>query len=181
MPTASTNDRWNLPILVVLLLIVASVGVGSLILPSSRSDAITIGTIDVTFSPDGQGSAAPDGTATFYGTCPNSTSWDTIGAQTGPAGPPYTTGMNVYCYFTFPYSGLDHSGPKNSSYVVSITTAEVSSPFEFVQLVPFETGCPPTGCQFTALELEFQLPSEGGSYNLVFTLLYTWLYTQPPS
>jgi hypothetical protein len=181
MPLTPSADRWNIPVLVALLLIVATVGVGTLVFPSGPPHTITIGTIGVTFSPDGQGSAAPNGTATVNGTCPNSASWTTLGAQYGPAGPPYTTAMDVFCNFTFSDSSLGHSGPKNSTYFVSITTAEVSPPFEFVQLVPFASGCLPGGCHFTGFGLEFQLPNEGGTYNLEFTLLYTWYYAQPPT
>ncbi len=144
-------------------------------------DTVTIGRITAVFSPEGQSPTAPNGTATIAGTCMNSLSWTDVDLPNATTGPPFTTAMNVSCFFLFSDSGLYHSGQGDSTYLVNVTLAEVSSPFVFVQSIPYDTGCSPRGCPWQAVGQEFQLPSQPGTYSLVFTLLYTWVYLLPPS
>jgi len=167
--------------LATVLCIVGVAGIAVIVLHPIPPDRINIGTITTNFSPDGQSKAAPNGTATVDGTCTNSTSWTDDDSPNLTVGPPFKTAMNVSCVFVFLDSSLNHLGPNGSNYLVTVTFAEVSSPFVFVQSIPYETGCSPRGCPWQAVGQEFQMPSQPGTYNLVFTLLYTWVYLVPPS
>jgi hypothetical protein len=180
MPLVPTSHRWSDAVLVAVLVVVAAVGLVGIASHPTPPTSITIGTITSILSPEGMLPAAPNGTAPISGTCTNSTMWSDVGSPTDAVGPPFTTAETASCFFSFPDSSMVHSGPNHSLYYLNVTLAEVSPPFVFIGEIPWITSCPPSGCHFYEIGLEFQLPSQPGAYNVLFTLLYTWVYITPP-
>jgi hypothetical protein len=181
MPLVPTSHRWYDAVLLAVVVIVAAVGLVGMASHPAPSTSISIGTITGILRPEGMLPPAPNGTASIAGSCRNSTMWTDIGSPNNAAGPPFTTGETLSCFFFFPDSSMVHSGPNHSLYVLNVTLAEVSPPFVFIGEIPALQSCPPTGCDSYWVGLEFQLPSQPGTYNAVFVLLYTWVYIIPPS
>jgi len=178
MPPAPSAHRWYDAVLVVALVVVAMFGLVGIASHPAPVTTVTIGTITTLLVPAGNSTPAPNGTGPIGGDCTNSSYWFDNETPGGALGPPFAPNSTAGCLFAFPYTSYYHP-PTNDSraYLIGVGRVNVSAPFIYLR-PDYQVGGPPpnqTSPEYTGAV--FRFPSQPGTYDITFTVYYTWQYT----
>ncbi len=168
------------------LVLVATVGLVGIASHPTPPTTIIIGVISYDKVPAQNYTAAPNGILPLplgSQSCLNTSEWfqpEFPESQSGSYGPPFLPDSNLPCGFYYPYSSYLHNATNATpAYTVFVPWDGVTISPPFVKLYG-TSGCqnlPPINHNPDCSGIGFSLPSQPGTYDVTFTLLYHWFDT----